>query len=64
MFSFGVVLYEVLHQKLVVAMLLAEQMEQRNVFESEIMEYTKSVAQGYRWVAGCLDGGWCLRVGG
>lgn len=48
MFSFGVVMYELLHQRLIMATLVAQQITDRNVFENEIMEFTKSVASGYR----------------
>jgi len=47
-FSFGVVMYELLHQRLIMATLIAQQMEDRNVFENEIMQFTKSVSKGFR----------------
>jgi hypothetical protein len=40
-FSFGIVLYELLHQRLLMATLIAQQIEDRHLFENEIMEFTK-----------------------
>ncbi|KAL6748632.1 kinase-like domain-containing protein [Haematococcus lacustris] len=47
-FSFAVVMYELLHQRLIMATLIAQQIEDRHMFENEIMEFTKSVSVGFR----------------
>lgn len=47
-FSFGVLMYELLHQRLIMATLIAQQIEDRHTFENEIMEFTKCVSAGFR----------------
>jgi hypothetical protein len=54
-FSFAIVLYELLHQRLIMATLIAQQIQDRHLFENEIMEFTK--VRGRREGEGLLQAG-------